>query len=153
MRLVGDLSMDKFKFLVDEQRVAAQVAALLNNYNRLNIVHTKETILSSDITYLIKQLCVDGEQTVVGCIGLQKVDNLITTLRHLSVTENKRREGIGAELVTNAMQKARTRFVQMHIRHDNMVSLSLATRLGFLAVSYDEKDNYYLITVKKEVNA
>ena len=145
--------MDKFKFLVDEQRVAAQVAALLNNYNRLNIVHTKETILSSDITYLIKQLCVDGEQTVVGCIGLQKVDNLTTTLRHLSVAENKRREGIGAELVTNAMQKARTRFVQMHIRHDNMASLSLATQLGFLAVSYDEKDNYYLITVKKEVNA
>lgn len=145
--------MDKFKFLVDEQRVAAQVAALLNNYNRLNIVHTKETILSSDITYLIKQLCVDGEQTVVGCIGLQKVDNLTTTLRHLSVAENKRREDIGAELVTNAMQKARTRFVQMHIRHDNMASLSLATQLGFLAVSYDEKDNYYLITVKKEVNA
>ena len=145
--------MDKFKFLVDEQRVAAQVVALLNNYNRLNIVHTKETILSSDITYLIKQLCVDGEQTVVGCIGLQKVDNLTTTLRHLSVAENKRREGIGAELVTNAMQKARTRFVQMHIRHDNMASLSLATQLGFLAVSYDEKDNYYLITVKKEVNA
>ena len=151
--MVGDLSMDKFKFLVDEQRVAAQVAALLNNYNRLNIVHTKETILSSDITYLIKQLCVDGEQTVVGCIGLQKVDNLTTTLRHLSVAENKRREDIGAELVTNAMQKARTRFVQMHIRHDNMASLSLATQLGFLAVSYDEKDNYYLITVKKEVNA
>ena len=145
--------MDKFKFLVDEQRVAAQVATLLNNYNRLNIVHTKETILSSDITYLIKQLCVDGEQTVIGCIGLQKVDNLTTTLRHLSVAENKRREGIGAELVTNAMQKARTRFVQMHIRHDNMASLSLATQLGFLAVSYDEKDNYYLITVKKEVNA
>ena len=145
--------MDKFKFLVDEQRVAAQVATLLNNYNRLNIVHTKETILSSDITYLIKQLCVDGEQTVIGCIGLQKVDNLTTTLRHLSVAENKRREGIGAELVTNAMQKARTRFVQMHIRHDNMASLSLATQLDFLAVSYDEKDNYYLITVKKEVNA
>ena len=145
--------MDKFKFLVDEQRVAAQVATLLNNYNRLNIVHTKETILSSDITYLIKQLCVDGEQTVIGCIGLQKVDNLTTTLRHLSVAENKRREGIGAELVTDAMQKARTRFVQMHIRHDNMASLSLATQLGFLAVSYDEKDNYYLITVKKEVNA
>ena len=145
--------MDKFKFIINEQCIAEQIAALLNTHNKLKVIHTKHTILTSNITYLVKEKYINGLPSIVGCVGIDSTDSHITTLRHLCVDLNQRRTGIGLELLNNALTYVNTKYVQMHIRHDNTPSVYLASKLGFLVDTYDIKNGYFILTVKKEAHA
>ncbi len=145
--------MDKFKFIIDEQSVAEQIADLLNTYNKLKVIHTKHTVLANNIIYLVKQKYIEGSPKIIGCVGIDKIDHSMTTLRHLCVDVNQRQTGIGLELLNNALAYVSTKYVQMHIRHDNLPSVHLASKLGFLVDTYDIKNGYFILTVKKEAHA
>jgi GNAT superfamily N-acetyltransferase len=141
--------MDKFVPIINTLVTAEQIADLLNKHNKLQVIHTKHTILSSPINYLIQQGVINNNLVVVGCVGLSKEDETTTLLQHLVVDESYRQKGIATKLLNYALSSVNTKFVKMRIRHTNIPSLCLSSKLGFHVDDCVAKDNYYILIVKK----
>jgi len=142
--------MDKFITISDNFSVATQIASLLNKYNKLQVVHTGYSILSSCTKYIIEQKVYNNSIIVSGCLGINYVNNNSLFLKHLSVHEAFRGSGIGTSLINTALfLNANIPNIFMNIRNDNLPSLQLAEKLGFLVVDYKMLTHYNIITVGK----
>lgn len=142
--------MEKFTALLDEHKVATQIATLLNSYNKLSKLHTDQSIITSNIKYFIEQRLLNKEITVVGCIGVDMLYMNSIFLRHLSIHPLFRKLGIASSLIKKAQKYYyNISNIYMDIRSDNYASLSLAEKEGFLVVQIKSKTNYNIVTVGK----
>jgi GNAT superfamily N-acetyltransferase len=58
----------------------------------------------------------------------------IGRLRHLFISGNYRRQGIGSAIVDHLVRQARPHFAELHLRTDSTDAASFYMRLGFRAV-------------------
>lgn len=123
------------------QSIAEQVAALLNSYNRLTVKHSSNSIMTSPIQYFVELM----GQKVIGCVGLRPELNMDKVV-HLCVDPTIRRTGIGSRLLLTAINNSEKDTIYMHIRDDNVVSRSVAQKVGFTAIAYIPKFNYNILT-------
>lgn len=135
---------------MEELHVARLIATLLNKYNMLKKFHTEYSILDSKTEYIINIDCIQNIFVLNGCIGVEKIDEDTTLLKHLCVDENFRRQKIAEKLLKKALTLVKTKYIIMNIRHTNIPSLSLASKFGFIVSSYYKKEDYFIITVKRE---
>ncbi len=144
--------MSKFYINVDDLTIASQIAELLNTYSNLSLKHTDGSILANNTTYLIEQNVINNKIEVVGCVGIQKVNEHTTLIKHLCVHHDLRRLGIASRMIRLAIANVHTQFVHMDIRSNNYPSLSLAEKNNFLIVAHRLKKTYYIVTVGRKTN-
>jgi len=141
--------MIKFRHIIEELHVARLIATLLNKYNMLKKFHTEYSILESKTEYITNITFVQNAFILNGCVGIELLDMETSLLKHLCVDENFRRQKIAERLLKKALTKVKTKYIIMNIRHTNIPSLTLASKLGFVVDSYHKRDNYFILTVKK----
>lgn len=142
-------SMDKFQILLDKNKVAEQIAALLNTYNRLTKLHTSHSILSSNTHYLIKEGVLNNI-CIIGCLGVDVLTNDSIYLKHLSTHIAFRKQGVATDLIQEAQKIFyRYKYIYMNIRSDNYASLKLAEKEGFLINNIKPQYGYNIVTVGK----
>lgn len=142
--------MSKFTIVHDNFVTATHIAELLNKHNKLNVHHTGHSIMLSNTEYIIEQRALKNQIIVAGCIGVNVISNDIIFLKHLCVHEHFRGLGIASTLIKSALIKSpTTKAAFMDIRSDNVPSLSLATKEGFLVTHCKYLNQYNLITVGK----
>ncbi|RLI54667.1 MAG: hypothetical protein DRO87_09910 [Candidatus Thorarchaeota archaeon] len=135
--------MATFYTTLTNEEMAAQIADLLNQANRLRKVHSKSTILSSHSIYFV-ELC---EDKVIGCVGLTKVTSVYSIVHHASVRPEYRKRGVGKKLLKLAVSQCETQLVYGRIREDNIASLKMSFSVGFKFVQKEPKQGYNLILV------
>ena len=142
--------MIKFRHIIDDLSVARQIATMLNQYNMLKTFHTEYSILDSKTEYIINISSTQNNFVLNGCIGIEFLDSEKSLIKHLCVDEGFRRQKIAENLLKKALTCAKTKCIIMNIRHTNMASLSLASKFGFVVDSFYKRDNYFILTVKRE---
>lgn len=138
--------MTEFFVSLSKEKMAHDIASMLNSFNKLYKVHTVQTILSDNTDYFVE---VDGGK-VVACVGLKKREPQLSELRHLCVVPSKRRLGLAGNLILLAMSNCSTDYVYMTIREDNIPSLKLAKSLGFVFVDKKWRLDHNVITVGRK---
>jgi ribosomal protein S18 acetylase RimI-like enzyme len=122
--------------------IANQIAQLLNQNNKLNIIHSDRSIISNNVKYFVE---FNGKQ-IIGCVGL--IDfHTIDKIVHLSVDSKFRNMGIGNELLKTAVNKSDKLELFMQIRSDNQSSMKLSIKNGFMPIAYIPKKFYNIITL------
>lgn len=114
---------------------AKQIAALLNDRNRLTQKYTSQKIIDEQHNYLYR-LSESGE--VVACIEVKKVQWYQTEVLHLAVGAAHVRKGHAKALLIEAENRARengARILQCTIREDNSASRKLFESNGFKHVN------------------
>lgn len=144
--------MEKFIIGIQPESVAEQIAILLNRHNKLKKQHTSSSILSSPTSYIISLggnnvRHIDGEQKVIGVIGLQKTSRDVSLLHHLCVHEDFRRQGLASYLLKQGIIRCTTPLIQAHVRSDNFSSLNLCERHGFVYIQHTLAENYFILTL------
>lgn len=139
--LVRPAENSKFSFTVTPFEIASQVAFLLNVNNSLEHLYDAQRIINSPVQYFIE---LHGHK-VTGCVGLlreTKMDKVV----HLSVDQKFRGIGIGAKLLSTAVNASLKDTIYMTIRDSNIPSQRVASKLGFKFIAYIPKYDYNLFT-------
>src|SRR6056297_2761395 len=106
---------------VNSNRVADQIATLLNQNNNLKTVHNRYTITNDNGLYLV--YLYNGD--VVGCTEIRVEHPTLTRNLHTSVNPLFRKQGLGKYLVQQAINNCTTNNMFVTIREDNISSLKL----------------------------
>lgn len=122
--------MAEFYVSVSNERLAEQVASLINNYNGWYTRFSQKFILFNPARYFLE---IEND-TVVGCAAYIQENNKFTKIQHVCVLPNKRRKGIAKKLVKLAVENATTDYVYMTIHESNIPSLRMAESLGFTCI-------------------
>ena len=145
--------MDKFNLVSEsKKRIASQIAELLNRNNNLKKVHTESSILDSKINYLIDFELNKDTLVLAGCVGVEVLDENRVFFRHLCVDSMYRRQGKAERLLKSALSATNKKIALMDIRHTNIPSLSLASKLGFVVEDCTKREDYYILKVKKDIH-
>lgn len=137
--------MANFYISLSNAEIATQIAGLLNQHNKLRKTHNTTTIMYSNANYLVEA----DRNKIVGCVAVEKKDN-ITLIKHVSVHPNYRRMGISSKLINLAINSCNTVYIYMTIRDDNLVSLLMAVKLGFILLKSERAGDHNIITVGRE---
>ena len=137
--------------------VASQIASLLNSHNKLQKVYTSSSIKNNGTVYIIElggfnMRHGDGERKIIGCVGLSKISNDVTMIKHLCVHESYRRQGVAKSLLDRAIKLCNTDYIQMKVRHDNNPSLHLAEDFGFTYVYHENKPGYAVLVLGRRTS-
>lgn len=135
----------KFDTGLSDYQIASQIASLLNQYNRLTVKHTPNTILSDRAQYFVELY----GQEVIGCVGLV-YEMALDKICHLTIKPEFRQGGFGGKLLRRAINFSQRSAVYMSIREDNTPSLNLARSLGFRTIAYKNTNNYNLLILFME---
>jgi len=122
--------MNKFRLTITSDSIAAQIASLLNAGGQLFYHFNKNTILQSDVQYLIE---LDKDK-VTGVIGLQQKTARVTEIKHLCVHPDYRRKGLGKKLLEMAIKATSTEFLYGTVRESNHVNIRNNFRVGMKAI-------------------
>ncbi len=144
--------MNKFTLMLDTFGIAYEVSLLLNAHNKLRTTYTGSTILNNNVEYLIERTINSKKELVSGCVGKVRKDKHSTIIKHLCVHEYFRRCGLANKMLQNTISTIDTEFVYMDIRSDNYPSLCLAEKVGFITITAKKVEDYYILTVGREVN-
>ena len=136
-------------YIANPVDVAEQIALLLNTNNALLTTHTYKTILDSKTNYFVEQAAIDNKILIIGCVGIEHIDNNTTLIKHLSVIKPLQGKGVGRRLLSVALQHWKD-LANMNIKHTNIASLSLARKFGFKVVDFKVVNNYFLLNVKRK---
>lgn len=109
------------------ESLAAQIAHLLNLHNHLQSEYTARKVLDARTKYLPEHY----EGLVFGSIGVQRMNFMLSEVKHLVVHPAFRRMGLGRKLLKRAMLEADTPLLFATIREGNEASLGLFTSTGF----------------------
>ena len=127
--------MAEFYISLAKSEIAEQIANMLNNFNKLTVLHDEYTINNSNTCYFIKTAISSVKaDIVIGCVGLYQDSHNTSKIKHLCVIPQYRRFGIAKNLIKVAILNCKTDYVYMTIREDNIPSLMLAKSLGFVFV-------------------
>lgn len=133
---------------LSDQCIAGQIATLLNNNNELRKIYDTHTVLNNGVQYFIE--LYGG--LVVGCVGLSK-QPMMDKIVHLSVSDKLRKRGIGLKLLTTAINSTTQQTLYTQVRQDNISSLNLMHKVGFIKIAYIPKGHYNIITLLRRENA
>lgn len=144
--------MSKFNICIEEFNVATQIAELLNRHNMLKTHYNPQKILNNNVKYIIEyggynERTRDGHRKVIGCVGLTTLLPEVTLIKHLCVDTFYRRKGVAKHLLISALRIVQSRYVQMNVRSDNLPSLYLAEKLGFIYISHTLNKDYGVLTL------
>lgn len=139
--------MAEFYVTLSQQEIAKQVAALLNDYNKLNRQHTPSSIMQSTADYFVE---IVGDK-VVGCTALFKEYPTMSKSYHTSVLPGYRRNGLGVKLMLTAINNCETPYIYGTIREDNSASLRLVEKLGWKYIRKDWKRDHFVITMANKL--
>ena len=92
----------KLHLTLSEKDIASQITTLINTHNGWQIKYSSQTLLNSNINYFVEL----NQNLVIGCIGLQRENNLNSKIVHLCVHNLYRMKGIGKKLVTTAINNS-----------------------------------------------
>jgi ribosomal protein S18 acetylase RimI-like enzyme len=123
--------MAEFYVSLSVDEMAAQVAGMLNMYNRWATRFNARSISLTPARYFVE---IDSGK-VVGCASNIPYDERITKIQHICVLPEYRGRGIAKKLTEMAIMHCGTDLVFMTIRQDNTASLALARSLGFVYVT------------------
>lgn len=142
--------MAEFVLPITEYDLAAQVAGLINTYNRWYTVFTPHRLLRSHSLYLVEL----SLGRVVGCAGISRDYPTLSKIQHVCVVPEYQRRGIAKRLVNQAVARCETEFVCMTIREDNAASLAMAKSLQFRFINKTWfRDHWtYLMARPKDFN-
>jgi len=140
--------MAEFYVSVSRESMAQQIAALVNQHNKLYRRLSPYNLLRENAEYFVE---VVGDK-VVGCVGLSARFHNASEIKHVCVDPAFRRKGIGRKLVKLAMANCKTENVYMTIRDDNLPSLMLAKSLGFMPIRQHWSVDHFVITVGRKRN-
>lgn len=147
--------MAEFYVPKNKDELAAQVAVLLNQHNRLTKVHSQFTINGSPAKYYIELAqFVDGGafiSKVVGCVGLTQESPTLTRLHHLSVDVLFRNKGLAKNLIKSALKYCQTEFIYMKVRDDNKACHRAAFHYDFQPSNVEARNGYNLVTLSRRV--
>ena len=82
---------------------------------------------------LRRHFCAIAQGTVVGSVSLKPVDSETVQLRQMAVTEDRRREGIGARLLVRAEEWARGEGYRLIVLNARLGAESFYAKFGYLA--------------------
>lgn len=133
--------MSKFVLTIDAKNLAGQIAGLINAGGQLKFLIHPETILYSNVRYLIEL----HKDKVIGTIGLDKCRPSVTEMKHLCVHPDYRRQGIGIKLLDRGAQASLTEFVFGAVRNDNAVNIRNNLRIGMIPIGKLTKRTYSII--------
>lgn len=119
--------MSRFGHCLTDQEIASQLANLLNQHNQLSYRRDGESILQGRPFYLVE---THGRQ-LLGAIGIDRQAYTLTEIKHLVVTPQWRKKGVGKFLVQRALRMVNTPLAYATIRKDNQASLGLFQGAGF----------------------
>lgn len=140
--------MAEFYVSISRKEMALQIAALVNNYNRLYKRHTAASILRDRASYFVETI---GNK-VIGCVGLSRRYPSLSEIKHICVSPTHRKRGIAKKLVNLAIANCDTEYVYMTIRGDNIPSLMTAKSLNFAVIRKDWYSDHHVITVGRRSN-
>jgi ribosomal protein S18 acetylase RimI-like enzyme len=140
--------MGQLYTVLTRDEIAAQIATLLNTYNRLERLHDIWTITTSAVDYFVELM---GDK-VVGCVGLSFEGQKRSTIKHLCVDPSARTKGLGKKLVSTAIKHCRSEYVFATVRPDNVPSLHVFMSLGFKAEQFIQKHNHEVILMRRKVD-
>jgi RimJ/RimL family protein N-acetyltransferase len=119
--------MAKFYTIVPPTSLAAQIADMINKYNRWYKKYNAYSLIASNVTYVVEL----ERDKVIACAGLIRLNHNTSKIMHICVLPDYRGKGIGKKITQAAMGLCETEFVCMTIREDNAASMALATSLNF----------------------
>lgn len=139
--------MAEFFVTLSADIISEQIAALLNSHNKLKVLHNKYSIGSSRIKYFIE---IEKER-VIGCTGLIKENPKVSKSLHTCVSPEFRGKGLGQKLINTAIKNCETKYIYGTVRQDNIASLKMLIKIGFIFIKKDLKSGYYLYTMGRRV--
>ncbi len=116
-----------FYFTLDHQRIAYQVAALINSSNKLSKKRSVDDIQNGQTNYVVET----HGKWVLGAVGMDRQGYTFTEIKHLAVHSEWRGKGIAKRLLKRALALVTTKMVYATVREDNTASLKLFENLGF----------------------
>jgi ribosomal protein S18 acetylase RimI-like enzyme len=125
--------MAEFYISLSKQEISAQIADMINRYNRWNKVFSADYILNTGSKYFIE---LDINK-VVGCAAYIEEYPTLSKIHHVCILPQYRQMGIGKKLVALTIEKCNTEYVYMTVREDNIPSINLAISLNFRYVKKD----------------
>ena len=142
--------MSKFVLTVDANNLAGQIASLINAGGQLRFLMSRDSILYNNIRYLVEL----HKDKIIGTIGLEKCNQLVTEMKHLCVHPDYRRQGIGKKLLERGVKASLTEFVFGAVRSDNVVNIRNNLRVGMIPIGKRTKRTYsVLIFVRRKDGA
>lgn len=140
--------MANFSLVINNNEIAAQVADMLNKYNRWQSHFSASGLLFSPTNYVVEIY----SDIVVGCASYIQEYNTLTKIQHVCVLPEFRNKGIAKKLVSAAILKSPTEYVYMTIREDNKASLSMAQALNFCYVKKHWFRDHWTLTFGRKRN-
>ena len=138
--------MNNYNVSLPAVEMSRQVAALINQNNRLYIKHNAASILYSRAQYFVQSV---GDK-VVGCSAIIQEEPKLTKQFHLCVHPDFRRKGLARKLKQTALDHVQTPYVYVTIRDDNIASLNLNYSFGFVFVKKVWTRGHYVITLGRK---
>ena len=135
--------MANFYITLSKDEIAIQIAALLNAHNKLTRLHGLQSIRDSAVDYFVET----ENSKIVGCVGLVKQYNTLSLIKHLSIDNRHRKEGLATRLIRVACNNCNTDYVYMTVRDDNRSCLNLLAKLDFVFVSKLWSRDHYVLTL------
>lgn len=135
--------MAEFYVSLGQQEMARQIAQMVNAHNRWYTRHNAIAISASPARYFVEIV----NDKVVGCAASQKEYSNLSKVFHICVLPEFRRKGIAEKLTRLAIAGCNTEYVYMTIREDNLPSLRMAEKLGFVFVKKHWFRDHFTITV------
>ena len=117
------------------QEIANSISSLINNRNQLSSEITPATILEQKQKYLYE---FDDDGEIIVCLQLRKNIWYQYEIKYVSTAEKYQHQGYASSLIKEAEEKARKmgcRILQCAIREDNIKSIGLFKKMGFIQVS------------------
>jgi ribosomal protein S18 acetylase RimI-like enzyme len=134
--------MAEFYVSLTDDDMAAQVARMLNLYNRWATTFSALSIKLTPARYFVEL----NMNKVVGCASNIRDYPTLTKIQHICVLPDYRNRGIAKKLTELAIKHAETEYVYMTIREDNAPSIGLATSLGFRYVQKHSFRDHWTLT-------
>jgi ribosomal protein S18 acetylase RimI-like enzyme len=116
-----------FYFTLTHDKIAHQVAALINCHNGLSVKRTVADIQTGRTDYVVET----HGQWVLGAAGIDRQSYTFSEIKHVVVHPEWRGKGIAKLLLKRALGIISTKMIYATVREDNEASLKLFESLGF----------------------
>lgn len=134
-----------FYFSLDHQKIAYQVAALINCYNQLSAKKSVSDVLCGRTNYITET----HGKLILGAVGMDRQSYTFTEIKHLVVHPEWRGKGIAKHLLRRALDITNTKMIYATVREDNEASLKLFESFGFnRAGNYETEDHAVVLLVR-----
>jgi N-acetylglutamate synthase-like GNAT family acetyltransferase len=135
----------KFLHTLGVLDLSEQVASLINAYNGLSFRRTAIDVRDGKVDYVVET----HGKWVIGCCGYEKLGHHLTEIKHLTVSKDWRRRGVGGFLIKSVLNLCETPAAFSTVREDNKSSLSLFQSQGFTpALSYSAEGHEVILLTR-----